>query len=50
MKIAYWFHWILRAMGLRINYETRIRINGDRKAIKTFVGEYDALFRNENYF
>ncbi|MCK0191753.1 phospholipase D family protein [Arenibacter sp. F20364] len=34
--------------GTKNNYETRIRIE-DRKAIKELVGEFDALFHNENY-
>ena len=34
--------------GIKNNYETRIRIT-DRKAIKELVGEFEALFHNEDY-
>lgn len=34
--------------GTRNNYETRIRIS-ERKAVRELVGEFDALFHNENY-
>lgn len=34
--------------GTRNNYETRIRIT-DRKAVKELVGEFNALFHNEDY-
>jgi len=47
-EIAYLGSLNFTGNGTKNNYETRIRIT-DRKAIKEFVGEYDALFRNENY-